>query len=442
MGLLETIGRLLMRSEEPTTTIDEMRELFDQGRGGTGALGVKFGATSERPATIQDCRQMYKDDTRAKAIIQTLARDILKGGFVIETDDEQATQIANDLIKRLRLVNRLDDWARLSFRDGDCFLELGISEQHRIDDITRKPTLKIHRNSNEQDRFDDPTKAYWMATSQFGMGGDKPGEDAIWFADWQIVHARWDHDEGERYGTPLLSPARKAWKRMREGEFDVAVRRKTRAGLRFVHRLRNADAAALEKYKQDNKAALDDKFAALADIFMSDGDGVDVLQGDANVGQIEDVRHHVRTFFLASPVPMSVLGYGQDINYSVVQHQKEQYEETLPSIQEWMSGAFIWPILEIEWLLHGYLPESINPRVTFGTKKAIDADQVLKIANALGTLRLLGVGEATIRAILAHFLPGIEVEELPDQDIAGANTAELAQIVQQLGARLNPGSAQ
>ncbi len=440
MTILDDMRSLFLRRPQPVTTVDEMRDLaVERGQGPNPvgrSLNARFSASNDRPEVVKDCRQMYREDTRAKTILQTLARDAVKGGFTIETNDPRATQIAEDLVKRMKLLSRLDDWARMAFRDGDCMLELGVSNDRRIDAISRKPTMRIHRNSNQFDQFDDPEKAFWMGGAGFNMGNRRPGADALWFADWQIVHARWDHDEGNRYGNPLLAPARKAWKRMREGEFDIAVRRKTRAGLRFVHRLRGTNGAALEEYKEANKAALADKFAALQDLFMNEGDGVDVLQGDANIGQIEDVLHHVRTFFLASPVPMSVLGYGQDISYSVVEHQKEQYEETLPAVQAWLSSAFIWPILEVEWLLRGFIPESLNARVTFGTKKAINAEQVLQIANALSTLRLLGVGETTVRAILSHFLPGIEIEEL-STDVAGGNTAELAQIVQQLGAELN-----
>jgi hypothetical protein len=435
MSIFETVSGLLRRTSAPATTIDETLELQADAQAGISRLNRKFGAVDERREAITECRRMYREDPRAKGIVSTLARDITQAGFVVETGDPRATEIAQDLVKRLKLQSRLDDWSRLAFRDGDCFLELGVSEQQRIDVVSRKPTLRIHRNSDDRDQFADPTRAYWMPRRPFGAALGREPQDAIWFADWQIVHARWDHDEGERYGNPLLAAARKAWKRVREGEFDVAVRRKTRAGLRFVHRLRGSSAGDLEEYKAVNRAALDDKFAALTDFFMSDGDGVDVIQGDANLGDIDDVLHHVHTFFLASPVPMAVLGYGQDINYSVVAEQKKQYGETLPAVQRWLASAFILPILEVEWLLHGFLPESLDAHVTFGTKKQIDADQVQKIASALSTLRLLGVGEQAIRAILSHFLPGIEVEELPT-DVAGENAAELAQIVQQLGAQL------
>jgi hypothetical protein len=434
MAIIDSLRGFFGTRQRPVTTIDEMIPAAD-GRQ-PSSLTNRFSSGGDREKVIGECRRMYQEDPRAKSILTTLSRDVVKGGFRIETDDPAATEIAEALVNRIKLVGRLDDWCRMAFRDGDCLLELGVSEENRIDAVSRKPTLRIERNTDNTDNFVDPARAYRMANSGFANYRGRPGQDDIWFAEWQIVHARWDHDEGNRYGQPLLASSRSAWKRMREGELDVAVRRKTRSGLKFVHRLQGADAAALARYKEDNKAALSNPFAAISDFFMSEDGQVDVIQGDARLSEIEDILHHTRTFFLASPVPMTVLGYGQDINYSVVHHQKLQYDETITQIQEWVAKEFVWPILEIEWLLHGYLPENLNARVTWASKKQIDADQIGKIAQALGTLRMLGVGEAAIISILAHFLPGIEIGSELEVDPSGEQAEQLARITQALTANI------
>jgi hypothetical protein len=433
MAILDSVMSIFRR-QKPTTTIDETAGPTNSAQ--PASLNARFGGQAQRVQVIEDCRRMYLEDPRAKTILGTLARDIVKGGFRIETNNPRATEIADALVKRLKLQNRLDDWTRLTFRDGDCFLELGVSDARRIDAISRKPTLRMNRNSDEADCFPIPERAYWLSKSGFSFASSKPGEDDIWFADWQILHARWDHDEGNRYGRPLMAASLSAWKRMKEGELDVAIRRKTRSGLKFIHRLAGGDEAAILKYQEDNKAALSDPFAAVADMFISGEGQVDVIQGDARLGEIEDILHHVRTFFMSSPVPMNVLGYGESINYSVVQHQKMQYDETLVQIQEWVASAFIWPILEIEWLLNGLLSENLEPVISWASKKQIDADQVYKIAQAVSTFRLLGLSETAIMAVLAHFLPGIEIGDALDSDPAGAQTDELAKIAQTLGARI------
>ena len=71
---------------------------------------------------------MYKTDARAKGVIQTLARDMTRGGFSVSIpEDRSAEEIATGLAKRLKLSTRLDDWVRLALRDGDTFLEIGVA---------------------------------------------------------------------------------------------------------------------------------------------------------------------------------------------------------------------------------------------------------------------------------------------------------------------------
>ena len=151
----------------------------------------------------------------------------------IEVEDKKAAQIAEELRERLDLDTKLADWCRLTFRDGDSFLELGVNEERDIVEITRKPTLRIRRNSNnDTDKFDVPEHAYWLSDYQ---GQTQPHAQTVWFADWQIVHVRWDHDEEERYGNPLMSSGQKHFKRFDKGELNVAVRRATRSGRRYLH---------------------------------------------------------------------------------------------------------------------------------------------------------------------------------------------------------------
>lgn len=421
------------RADPEPTTSDEM--IPEAARGNANkpveAMLARFAAEGQRADVIKLCRQMYKDDTRASSVIKTLARDAVKGGFQIETEDERALAIAEELITRIDLDESLDDWNRRAFRDGDCFLELGVNAKRQISIITTKPTLRMRRNTDDRDMFTDPEKAFTLVPERVYVSNDK---ELIHFAEWQIVHARWDHDAGNRYGWPLLAPARSSWKRIKEGELDIAVRRKTRAGIKFLHKIKGADDAALKKYQAENKSVLDNPFAAAADFFMSDDGDIKVIQGDGNLGDIEDVLHHMRTWFLASPVPMSILGYGQDINYSVVEHQKEQYDETLTEVQKWVVSQFVRPILEIEWLLNGILPETVKYSIKWPPKKQFTPEDLEKVARAALALRALDLPIDTWAKIVGRFFPDIEPEMLLPEAGAIINDQErLASIAGRLG---------
>jgi hypothetical protein len=412
VGLIDRFTALFRKQtpQQAKTTSDEVS------RPSRPAASLnRFKAERTRREIVRVCRQMYDEDPRAEGVLSTLARDATRGGFQVSVSDgpdvERAQGVADDLIKRLGLFQRLDDWARLSFRDGDSFLELSVDGDGLVVDVTRKPTLEMTRNSNGFDRFDDPTRAFWWADTLWA--GQEPPRDAVWFAAWQIVHARWAHDEGSRYGRPLFAAARTPWKRVKEGEFDVAVRRKTRAGMKYLHTLESADEGAVEKYKRENRDALNDPFAAVSDFFTNDKASIQAIQGDARLGEIEDVVHHIRTWWVASPVPMSLLGYGQDLNRDVLQEQKEQYDEALESVSGWVQDQFVVPLLEMQWLLQGIWPKGLTYQVTWAVKQALTAARLLALAKALAAMQatMLFDDETLIR-IAVRIVPGLDAEAL------------------------------
>jgi hypothetical protein len=352
---------------------------------------------------------MRKSDPRTSGVLGTLSRDAVRGGLIINVSDgpqAEAAQLRVDALrKRVKLDHRLDDWTRLTFQDGDTFLELGVSDQYQIDVITRKPTLETFRNSDSTDRFADPFRAFWCGKPSFS---GEPPKDAIWFAQWQIVHARWAHDEGDRYGQPLFGSARDAHQRLSEGEFDLAIRRKTRAGVKYVHVLEGATPEQVEEYKARNADAINDPFAAVADFFFNTKGAIDVVSGDPGLGDMNDILHHVRTWAIASPVPLPLLGYGENINRDVLEEQKAQYELALIEVTSWMIGDIVTPIIELEWLLGGIYPESHTFEIAQPTMKPLTAEIVQKVAEAGIKLKALGLPDQLLWPIIARLLPGLD----------------------------------
>ena len=413
MGLIARFTGLFRRGEpeqQAATTSDEVRRPSRP----TAALN-RFQAERGRLSVVQVCRKMYDEDPRAREALATLARDATRGGFQVRVSEgseaDRAQEIADDLVERLGLFDVLDDWGRLSFRDGDSFLELSVDDAGLIVNVTRKPTSKMFRNSNSFDRLADPTRAFWWA-DQMWMGQEPPG-DAVWFAAWQIVHARWQHDEGSRYGTPQFASARTAWKRVTEGEFDTAVRRKTRAGMKFLHSLEGGDDTAVERYREENKDALNDPYAAVADFFTNSKATVTAIQGDARLGEIADVEHHIQTWGIASPVPLELLGYGANLNRDVLGEKKQQYDEMIPLVSGWVEKQIVVPLLERQWLLQGIWPGGLTYKIAWPVKAALTAENLEKAAGALAKLRATGLfADEVLIGLAARMIPGLDVEAL------------------------------
>jgi len=435
MGLRETISGIFgRRSKARATTVDQSLA-FEAMRGNAGAsvneLAERFSAEHERIQVVKTCRRMYKTDPRIRGIIKTVARDAVKNGFrVIVKNNRRAEEEANRLAARLRLASAMDDWVRLTLRDGDSYLEVGVGDDRLIHLVTRKPTLQMHRESDRADRFADPAHAYWLDSG--GASGAIPGgmggapRDALWFAEWQIIHARWDHDEGSRYGEPLFASAIGAFKRMSEGETDIAVRRKTRSGMRYVHSLEGATPADIEEYKDKNKDALGNPFAAIADFFVNKKATITAVQGDAHLAEIDDVLHHIRTLFVASPVPMGLLGYGQDLNRDILEDQGRQYARALEQITEWVESEIVWPLLERQWLLLGILPDGLDVEIEWMSKDPLTAQDIVNLGDAAIKLQVAGVPNNVINSILRRFLPGVDLLGDAQGNLSGrvGNTAD------------------
>lgn len=406
MGLIDRFQALFRPREKQETPVTLMPE---PARPST--LVGRFSVERDRRSLVNDSRTMYDEDPRVRAIIQTLARDATKNGFELNVEGpraDEAKAIADELLERVDFWSRIDDWVRLTLRDGDSFLEVGANTAGDIVHVSRKPTLEMFRWSNERNEFVDPAKAFYW-TDQL-LAGDTPSSSAVFFAEWQLIQASWDSDEGSRYGRPLLSAARTAYKRMTQGEFDIAIRRKTRAGMRYVHSLEDGSEADIDAYRVRNKALMGNTEAAISDFMSSKRVTVTALQGDANLSQIDDVLHHIRTFWLASPVPMSLLGYGQDLNRDVLDEQEEQYRRALESICTWITGQFVKPLIERQWLLKGIWPASLTWAAEWVNKRpatAADMDLAAKAVVTLGATRLLT--DETLLRLLSHVLPDFDV---------------------------------
>lgn len=413
MGLIDRFQNIFKRNE-PAPTASTVTAVAPPYR--PSALSRLMAEETDRRTLVRECMAMYRNDTRAREILQAVARDATRGGFELVVEGPRAVEakaIATDMLERVDFWKLIEPWVRLSLRDGDSFLELVADSAGDLVDVSRKPTLEMHRLSDEFDTFKDPAKAFAWSDALWGgwtvEGAPPPG--AVTFAEWQIVHARWDHDLDGRYGSPLFAAARTAFKRLSEGELDIAIRRKTRAGMKYVHSLKDASQADIEAYRLRNQAALDEPFAAVADFFSSKETTVTAIQGDATLSDIEDVLHHMRTWWLASPKPMGLMGYGQDLNRDVLDEQQREYDLAKEAISRWITEEIVAPIVERQWLLKGIWPESLTWTAEWSAVEPMSAAGLAEMAKAVAALKVTGLlTDETLLRLVSRFLPDFDAD--------------------------------
>lgn len=375
----------------------------------TVSVYEKMKADRDRLAIIKTCRLMYDTDPRVKKALRTYATDVVRSGYFVKTGDAKALEVAQALQKRLGLNKKLQDVTRLSGRDGDSFYEIVIDDNLDIVKLSRKPTLQMRRASNTYDEFDNPQKAFWLGPEN--QYSPEPPKDAIWFAKWQIIHLRFDHDEEKRYGTPMWASATGAFKRVSEGEIDISVRRKVRAGM-ILHHVVEGSPADVETYKEKNKAAEKNPFAAVRNYYTNKPGSISAIQGDAHLNEIADIVHHIETMFTASDIPMELVAYGGDLNRDVLGEKKEEYDETLDDGREWLSEEFLKPLHELQWMLKGLYPQDLDYKFIWRKAKSLTPVMLRDLADALMRMRVLGAKEELIQSLLAQFVPGVDLDIL------------------------------
>lgn len=419
MGLIDQFNAIYRRffPAQAKTTSNETEPLPTARRHGAQVAYQEVRLQRDRRSIVEDCRAMYSDDSRPEAMIRALAADSVRNGFVLTIEDdvmaERARQEAAALASRLEIESRLDDWIRLTLRDGDTFNELSVDRGGGIVQVTRKPTLSMYRNSDRYDRFPDPAKAFYYSEDEYGLG--RIPDDAIFFAQWQVVHARWNHDEGSRYGRPLFASGRKSFKRIQEGESNVAIRRKVRSGKRYQHRIEGG-AEAVEEYMRVNQDALDNPFAAVQD-FFGNAD-IKVIEGDGTIGDIADIMHHIETFAFGSPVPLSLIGYGADLNRDILEQKLEQYRDAQVAVAKWAAAELYAPLLKTQWLLKGIYYPNLTWSLVPATKEKLDPATLLTVAQAGLALKALGWPDEAIIDTLAPLVPGLDADGLKTAMVA------------------------
>lgn len=372
------------------------------------------GLNTSRYDRLTYCNSMYEEDGRVQESTNTLSRDIVKDGFEIFIKDgpKKAQRIADDLIKRLNLNLLLYDFVRRTFLDGESFLEIGINSNREIIAVKRHETLNMRVNAGEDFVIHDPSKAYWYSVNSTDIN---PSNESVFFADWQMLHPKWIPDRKGVYGLPLFYSSRGFYQRAHDGEDDIYVRRRSRAGIKYLHVIEDGTPSDIDTYKEKNKEALENPLAAQADFFTAKKGSIQVVEGDNNIGEMSDIMHNIESLLIASPVPSGLIGYGKDYNRDTLTMQNEQYKVTIDFLTDmWVGAQFIKPILERAWLLQGIVPENLDYDLLWRYRVVLSPAELTDVAEAALKFKASGWGKELIAKMFYRYVPKTTIREMLD----------------------------
>ena len=325
---------------------------------------------------ILDVREMDRLDGRVRRIHSKIARDMVKGGLVMQQGipNEMLEREWDAFQRRLQLhrIEKLKSDARGLVMEGNLPLQWVLDKDFNVVNAVRMPSETILPNIDMDGRFKDVQKAY----IQFDV---MTGTELASFPLWQMHHARFDPDNFDDMGSlgrPMLDATRTTWQKLKMTEEDLVIRRRMRAPLRMAHVLKGANESEIEKYRA--QVEKDQTEGMTTDYYMNKEGGVSAVQGDSNLDQMADIVHLLETFYAGGPAPKGLMGYTEGMARDILEDLKRDYFDEIDVLQDTQSFAYEEGF-RLQLLLKGINPDDEDFKVTFASRRTETMTQTVDI---------------------------------------------------------------
>ena len=351
-------GTTTDRSTEETT---ETGVSYDAGHnpGFSGSLHSFLQQDNTQQTKYKEYDRMYEEQAELRrALTVTVSncftsRDGDHESYELVINQSRVKTILEDLEDRVEMQTILPGVCNLALRYGDEYEEPVYNQKG---EIVRLKFLNPKAMTRNEDSFGLLIKDAAFTMIQEGQ------TRGIDFAEWQVIHTRFAHERGNRYGTSFFAPARKYHKYLTVAEDGMLIGLVTRSADQTVYmipanknmaqeeaeRLIRNVARKMKKrsYVDPNSGKLDWRNHPLADnedIFLltNKENPADVRRlGASNVSnQLPVVEYFQNKMFTATGVPKSYLGLERDVNSkATLSWQDIEYARMIRSIQKAMAG--------------------------------------------------------------------------------------------------------
>lgn len=304
---------------------------------------------------ILDVREMDRKDGIVKRIHGRVARDVVKGGLVLQLTEpsETLSREWKAFERRLQLNRRekLKSDARGYVMEGNLAMQWVLDENLQLREGVRMPSETILPVVHPNGRFKDAREAYHQYDLVTGRVTDK-------FPLWQLFLLRFDPDNFDDLGClgrPFLDASRTTWKKLQMTNEDLVIRRRTRAPLRMSHVLEGASQSDVETYRA--QVEKDQREAVTTDYYQNKKGAVTAVQGDAKLDEIKDIAYLMDCFFAGSPLPRGLMGFTEGLARDILEDIKRDYYDEIDELQDEI--AFCYEAgFRLQLLLKGINPDA------------------------------------------------------------------------------------
>lgn len=331
-----------------------------------------------RNPLIAQAAQMFVDTAVSKGFSVTVERKSKRG---TKAGTEAAAQREIDRINRTcKVAERIPSWGKMLLTEGDLFVQL-VEHEGELVDTEAMPAAGIERMTNERDKFTDVLAAF----RQIDVGTN---EVLAEFALWQIVHARWNYRDGERYGASQYLQMRSFSEAFLGMVDDMTVRRKTRGPARRFHRIGTPDKPGTQddvnNYVRNNN--VNDlmhagKYPQTLDYFATGNVEIKDLHGDAHLGDIGDVEFILNLIMPRTGIAKGLIGFGENVSRDVLDEQREIFYTNQDLLVDVLNIA-LRRIYDFGMMLKGINPEAVTYSIQFEERMS-EAAKLAKVQSYL-----------------------------------------------------------
>lgn len=349
----------------------------------------------DRRKIYEECWAMYSEDARISAAIDTTAGSATNGSFTInfnsaKTENKKLLDDSSEILYNLKRKSKLDSKIQGIAKEllilGDVFLEVIIDpDLNEIVNLKKLPARTIDRIEDEYGNL--------LGFEQ----KNELNEIIAKFEPWQILHMRWNHFSGQKYGTSMLKGIRAVYKKLKMTEEDLVIRRRTRAGLKLHHYGSNPEEPLedweVDEYMEQNQS---NPMNVRTDWYSNGKWKIDVLRSDDGVSEIKDIKHFEDSLFIGLRTPKGILGIGEDPNRATLERQEVAYIRLLNEVTNIISEQ-LRQVFDLSLIIKGINPDNVEYTLVWEEKTVEDinktADRLILLANTGMISRQTAVGE-------------------------------------------------
>lgn len=344
---------------------------------------------------LNDCLVATALDVIASCVVGYEDTDVDAFEWMMDKKDDGARKVLDDLKKRLDLGAECFHIVREGVKYGEEFREVVVDDQMLI---RRFKHLPAYQMMPRLDQFGNKQPGWQQRLD--GQTFLKPIE----FEEWQIIAFVFGAKRGW-YGTGLMMPARRTWKRLAKMEDGMALARLVRSYDKWLHKVPvkpDADARkqleAVVNYKRNmtRKVGLDvdnnlfereNLWQVETDLFIPDDGtgrgGVEPLVAQNNqLLHIEDLRYHQEQLLCRLKVPRKYLNFTSGKSGALtdagLQAEDIQFARLLRQNQATLRSGLL-RLAALALMLQGYDPEDLGINVNLAKISTQDQLQLAKI---------------------------------------------------------------